>query len=177
VLSGTELDYLRQVSVFAALSDSVLEQIGQCARRQEIAAGAALFEEGEPAKEMVVVLSGKLEVYKRGRNRRLARIAVLGPGDVVGEMSLVDIQPRSAAVRALEPTAMAVLSHGDIGNVYREDPRSYTLLVLNIAREISIRLRRMDQMLANIATEIQEVTSTPLSRAGDDPDEPERAAE
>ena len=159
-----ELAYLKEVSVFAALSDEVLTLIGQCAKRVEIEAGKVLFAEGDLANEMVVVLKGGLEVYKRGRNGLEARIAVLGPGDVVGEMSLVDIQPRSADVRAVEATSVVTVSHADIANVYREDPQSYTLMVLNIAREISIRLRRMDNMLANVTTELSDVTGTRIDR-------------
>ncbi len=165
MLSDNDLAYLKDVSLFAALSDSVVAQIGKHATQREFAAGEVVFEEGTPAKEMIIVIAGKLEVFKTGRNGREARIAMLGPGDVVGEMSLVDIQPRSAAVRVIDPASVVVLSHADIASVYREDPQSYTLLVLNIAREISIRLRRMDQMLANITTEIAEVTGTHVSRA------------
>ncbi len=164
MLSNDELAYLKEVSVFAALSDDVLKLIGKCAKRVEIEAGNVLFAEGDLAKEMVVVLEGCLEVYKRGRNGLEARIAVLGPGDVVGEMSLVDIQPRSAEVRAAEATAFVSVSHVDIAKVYREDPESYTLMVLNIAREISIRLRRMDDLLANVTTELCDVTGTRLDR-------------
>jgi CRP-like cAMP-binding protein len=158
------LAYLKGVSLFAALSDGVVAKIGEVAHRHEIEGGVMLFRENEPAKDMVIVLSGSLEVFKVGRNGGEARIAVLGPGDIVGEMSLVDIQPRSAAVRAIEFSSYAALSHADIAAVYREDPQSYTLLLLNIAREISLRLRRMDSMLANITTEIVEVTDTQLDR-------------
>lgn len=163
-MSNDDLAYLNKVSVFAGLSDEVMKLIGKCSNRVEIEAGKVLFAEGDLAKEMVVVLEGRLEVYKRGRNGLEARIAVLGPGDVVGEMSLVDIQPRSADVRAAEATSFVTVSHADIANVYREDPQSYTLMVLNIAREISIRLRRMDDMLANVTTELSDVTGTHLRR-------------
>ncbi|RMH43968.1 MAG: cyclic nucleotide-binding domain-containing protein [Deltaproteobacteria bacterium] len=166
MLGPEEVAFLKKVSVFAALRDEVLASFGHVAQRCEVAAGEVVFAEGEPAKEMIVVLSGRLEVVKRSRSGAEARIAVLGPGDVVGEMSLVDIQPRSAAVRATEPAVVASFRHADIANVYREDPQSYTLLVLNIAREISIRLRRMDAMLANILAEIDEVTGQHRPRAG-----------
>jgi len=168
VLGHDDLDYLRKLSVFAALRDDVVATIGEHARRTDCAAGEVVFEEGTPAKEMVIVLDGKLEIVKQGRNGQEARIAVIGSGDVVGEMSLVDIQPRSAEVRAVTASSLVVLSHADIANVYRQHPASYALLVLNIAREISIRLRRMDSMLANLITEIDEVTGTRIRRVFDD---------
>jgi CRP-like cAMP-binding protein len=166
VLSPTDVEFLRQVSVFAALPDDALRGLAVHARRQELAPGGVLFEEGQLAKEMVVVLDGQLEVVKRGRCGRDARLAVVGRGDIVGEMSIIDIQPRSAAVRAVTATSVAVIGHVDFANVYRDDPQSYTLMVMNIAREISLRLRRMDAMLANIMTEIDEVTTTDARGVG-----------
>jgi CRP-like cAMP-binding protein len=116
-----------------------------------------IFNEGEPAKEMVVVLRGELEVRKRGKEGGDARIATLRPGDVAGEMSLIDIQPRSAGVRALGPAALVVLTHADLATLYREDSKAYTIFVMNIAREISRRLRRVDELLANLLLEVQDV--------------------
>jgi CRP/FNR family transcriptional regulator, cyclic AMP receptor protein len=75
----------------------------------------------------------------------------------VGEMSLIDIQPRSATVRAVAPSVLLRLEHSEIGKLYRSHPEVYTLLVLNIAREISRRLRRADQVLANMGVVVQEM--------------------
>ena len=164
MLQKPDVDFLKQVSLFAALSDQVMVKFCDHARRSEIRAGDVLFEEGKPAKEVVIVVAGSLEVTKRARNGQVVRIATLGPRDVVGEMSLVDIQPRSAGVKALEDSTVVIFSHADIAGIYRDDPQSYTLLVLNIAREISLRLRRMDTMLANITVEIGEVAELAYPR-------------
>lgn len=161
MLDKHDLDFLRGLSVFAGLREEVVDRIGAHARRVDIAENQTLFAEGEPAKEMVFVLRGKLHVVKEAESGDEVCIAVLGPGDVAGEMSLIDIQPRSAGVRAVAPASVVVLSHGDIATVWREDKQSYTLLVLNIAREISLRLRRLDGALANIMGEIRGVTGLP----------------
>ena len=158
MLSESDLEFMSKVPIFAALSPEAMQRIAVLARRMVLDKAGAIFHEGEPAKEMVVVLEGDLEVRKKGRSGAEAVIATLHPGDVAGEMSLIDIQPRSAAVRAVEPTSIMVLSHGDIARVYREDPHAFTLLVLNISREISLRLRRVDAMLANIMLEIRDAT-------------------
>lgn len=159
MLSDNDLTYLRQLSIFAGLRSDILDSVGEHATRLDVDPGKTMYREGEPAKEMLVVLSGRLEVIKRHADGREARIAELGPGDVAGEMSLIDIQPRSADLRATEPTSVAVLTHADIATIYHEDKSSYTLLVLNIAREISIRLRRLDDLLANIMFDIGEATA------------------
>ena len=98
---------LRSVGLFGALSDEVLEYLATHLHVETPAAGDLLFREGEDANAMFVVLSGEIEVLKRSRGGIEARIALLGPGDWVGEMSIVDIQPRSATVRAVAPGRLA----------------------------------------------------------------------
>jgi CRP-like cAMP-binding protein len=170
VLQSSDLDFIRKLSVFAGISREVVDNVGAKAQRMELRAGELLFKEGEPAKEMLLVISGRLEVVKRADLGGEAIIAVLGPGDVVGEMSLIDIQPRSAEVRAVEDSSVVVLSHGDIATIYHEDPKSYTLLVLNIAREISLRLRRLDKLVANVMVEIRDATSARVGAPASDKD-------
>src|SRR5687768_9296450 len=139
------------------MSDAALGCIAEHARRVDLGAGEVLLREGDAAKEMLVVMAGKLEVIKRNGEAE-ACIATLGPGDVAGEMALIDIQPRSAEVRSVGPASVIVLGHADIAAIYREDQKSYTLLVLNIAREISLRLRRLDQLLADLMFDIHDIT-------------------
>jgi hypothetical protein len=61
-------------------------------------------------------------------------------------------------VRSVESASVIVMGNADIAAVYREDQKSYTLLVLNIAREISLRLRRLDQLLADLMFDIHDIT-------------------
>jgi len=157
MLSASDLEFISKVPIFAAMSPEAMQRIGALARRLDLEGPGPIFKEGEPAKEMVVVLAGQLEVRKRARSGAEAVIATLHAGDVAGEMSLIDIQPRSAGVSSVGPAAMAVLSHSDLATLYREDPAAYTILVLNIAREISRRLRRVDVLLADILIDLNDV--------------------
>jgi CRP-like cAMP-binding protein len=165
VLDPHDLDYLRGISVFAGLTEEILARIGGYARCIETEGDQVLLEQGVPAKEMLVVIEGRLAVIRRNAVGAEACLAVLGPGSLAGEMSLIDIQPRSAEVRSMGRAKVAVLSHGDIASIYREDLKSYTLLVLNIAREISLRLRRLDDLLATMMFAIGDATYT----SGDEP--------
>jgi CRP-like cAMP-binding protein len=72
-------------------------------------------------------------------------------------MSLIDIQPRSATARTLSPASLFRLSHADIARLYKAHPQVYTMLVMNIAREISRRLRVADQVLANLGIAAHEM--------------------
>lgn len=165
-ITAADIEFLTKVPIFSALPPATMTRIAALARKVELDGAASIFAEGEPAREMVVVLRGDLEVRKRGRSGEEAVIAHLRPGDVAGEMSLIDIQPRSAGVRSVGPAALIVLSHGDLATLYREDPDSYTILVMNIAREISRRLRRVDMLLADILIDIQGIWTDAVHVAG-----------
>ena len=81
--------------------------------------------------------AGEMEVLKRSKRDVEAWVAVLGPNDWFGEMSILDVMPRSATVRAIAPSRTLRVTAHDLDALYRRDLKSYTLLVLNIAREMS----------------------------------------
>src|SRR3954471_16456673 len=139
-------EFLARIPIFGGLSAEVLDQLVDVATIVHLGAGAQLMGEGEAARCVFVVCEGELEIRKRGTHGSEFRLALLHAGDCVGEMSLIDIQPRSATVRVLSPAVLLRLDHGEIAKLYRSHPEVYTMLVLNIAREISRRLRRADQV-------------------------------
>lgn len=166
MISSEDTAFVAQLPIFAALPAASMVRLAALAQRVDVAEAGVVFGEGEPAKEMVVVLKGELEVLKRARSGAHARIAVLRQGDVAGEMAMIDIQPRSARVSALGPASLVVLTHANLATFYREDPESYTVFVLNVAREISRRLRRVDRLLADILVGVEELWAGGVAAAG-----------
>ncbi len=104
------VDELRPLGCFGGLTDASLELLTELASVQLEGPGTELFREGEAGREMFVLLAGELEVLRRSRHGTPARVALLGPGDWFGEMSLIDVQPRSATVRTLAPSRVLVVS-------------------------------------------------------------------
>jgi CRP/FNR family cyclic AMP-dependent transcriptional regulator len=153
-------ELLARIPIFGGLSPQVLDRMIDAATVERIPAGVELMAEGELARSVFVVCEGELEIRKRGSHGTEVRVAVLRPGDCVGEMSLIDIQPRSATVRSLTPACLVRLDHAEIARLYKAHPEVYTLLVLNIAREISRRLRRADQVLADLSVVVEEMWSS-----------------
>jgi len=147
---------LREVGLFGALSDEFLAHLAGMLKVKALVAGDTVFREGEPAREMYVVLDGEIEVLKKSRRGRETRVAILGPNDCFGEMSIIDMQPRSATTRTLGPARLLAISTEDMDAIYRFDLKSYSLLVLNIARDLSRRLRVTDGLLADFATTVME---------------------
>jgi len=146
---------LREIGLFGALSDEVLEHMAGTLQSRRVATGDTVFREGDgAAREMYVVLEGEMEVSKRSRRGRDTRVAILGPGDWFGEMSVIDLQSRSATVRALAPSRLVRFTAEDMDALYRYDLKSYALIVLNIARDLSRRLRVTDGLLAEFTASV-----------------------
>lgn len=142
------------IGLFAALPETTLGHLATTLRVRVLAPGDVVFREGDRGSAMYVVIGGEFEVVKRSKRGVDARVALLGGGDWFGEMSILDVQPRSATVRALACSRLVVITAADLDGLYRRDTRSYALLVLNIARELSRRLRVTDGILAELATNL-----------------------
>ncbi len=149
----TVIEFIQRIPIFGGLEEEELAKVAGYLRRRVYSAGEIIVREGEQAKELFIVHRGQVEIYKeRGRESTEARIALLGEGECFGEMSLIDIMPRSASVRALSDTEAMSLSYVDFHALCVWRIETYTLLVMNIAREISRRLRLADSILAEVDT-------------------------
>lgn len=147
-------DRLREIGLFGGLGDEVLKELASSLDLIELEPGAVVFREGDSGREMYVLLDGEMEVLKHSKRKHEARVAVLGPGDWFGEMSILDVMPRSATVRAVAPSRLLRITAHDLDGLYRRDLRSYSLLVLNVAREMSRRLRVCDNLLAELVANV-----------------------
>ncbi len=149
---AVELEELRDIGLFGGLADDVLAALVAELQVLDLAPGDVVFRENERGREMFVLLGGEMEVVKQSRRDVRSRVAILGPGDWFGEMSILDVMPRSATVRAIAYSRVLRLGASDLDGLYRRDAKSYALVVLNVAREMSRRLRVADALLADMAT-------------------------
>jgi len=142
---------LREIGIFGGMSGTTLERLCAALPVLQSQPGDRIVEEGEAARALYVILSGEVEILKRSTQGTDVRVALLGGGDWFGEMSLLDIQPRSASVVCVAPAALLRITNRDVDELlYRADLKGYTLLVMNIARELSRRLRVADGILVDL---------------------------
>lgn len=143
--------FLRTVPIFGGLEDAELARLWSYTEVHAHAAGDVILREGELAKEMFVLLEGSVEIFSTDPTTGAEQpLRTLNKGDCFGEMALIDIQPRSASVRTLTPVRLMVIGFDDLIRVYQFNMQTYTIIVLNIAREISRRLRRANEQLARV---------------------------
>jgi len=145
---------LKSIALFGALSQSTLEALAVDLYECALVPGDFAFREGEPGDELFVVLSGELEVLKRSQSGEPARVALLGPGDWFGEMSVIDVQPRSASVRSLAESNLLAVTLPALESLYQRDIHAYSTVLMSLAREMSRRLRVADGLLAGLVADI-----------------------
>lgn len=137
------LEQLANNSLFGGLSESCCQTLLDRLERREFAAATTVFSEGDIARELYIVESGRLEVLKPSVATDVVMFEI-GCSEFFGDLSFIDMQPRSMTVRAAVPCVLWRMDYGALRDIYQADIRSYTLLIMNIAREISRRLRRSD---------------------------------
>jgi CRP-like cAMP-binding protein len=157
-------DELGSIGLFGGLSSDTLEFLSTRLEQRQVPAGEVVFREGDAGRELYLLLSGEIEVLKHSdRHGTDARVAVLGPNDWFGEMSVLSVQHRSATTRALSPCILLKVSAHTIDELYRHDIKAYALFVLNIARELSRRLRVADGILADLVVSVVHRRGSPAS--------------
>lgn len=117
--------------------------------RRTFANGEQLMRQGEEAATLYLILSGEVTVVREHAALSMPVVlASLGPGEVVGEMGLLDGDRRSATVTAAEDTVTAEVGADDVARIVAEHPQIYGALVKVLAR----RLRKTDELTAEIAS-------------------------
>jgi CRP/FNR family transcriptional regulator, cyclic AMP receptor protein len=142
--------FLLATPFFGGVSDAGLDLLVSMLVERHFDAGATIVAEGEPGRSMYVVHAGKLVVSKLSDSGRAIRIAALEPGDFFGEMTLIEMQNRSATVVAESPTVLYELTAQKLYTCYKADIHAYVIVLQNINRELCRRLRRADHRIAEL---------------------------
>ena len=143
---------LKAFFVATPFSDASLDLLVSMLVERRFDVGDTVVAEGEPGRSMFVVHSGELVVSKLGPSGRAIRMAGLGPGDFFGEMTLIEMQNRSATVVAESPTVLYELTAQKLYKYYKSDVYGYVIVMQNINRELCRRLRRADNRFTELET-------------------------
>ena len=134
------------VPVFGALAPATIDFLRARAATVTVAAGELFFSQGDLGDCLFVLEEGRVAI-ERSRDGFSACLAELRSGDCFGEMALVAIMPRSASARALEDCRALRLPNRALLDLSHEDLEQFTLLQMNLGREIARRLRIADDLL------------------------------
>ena len=128
-------EFLKRVSWFQDLDNKSLEAISNAAVEQTYQPGQLIMRQGDTGVGAFIIRNGKVEIIQE-RDGKEQRIATLGPGDVVGEMALLDEFPRSASVRAIEPTTALGIQRWHFKGILESHPQLALALLPILTRRI-----------------------------------------
>ena len=143
--------FLESIPIFAGLNAGALSEIANAVEETAFRAGDIIVREGEPGNRMFIVYSGRLEVIKNLAQAHETLLAVLRSKDFLGEMSIIECVARSASVRAIEDSCLFSLKGTDLYRLFQRHPDQYAIVILNIARDLSRRLRAIDEKFLAIS--------------------------
>ncbi|QXC59922.1 cyclic nucleotide-binding domain-containing protein [Aquihabitans sp. G128] len=132
------LESLGEIPLFSALSKRDLQRIAKASNEINRDAGTVLVDQGDAGREAFVIIDGTATVKRNNR-----KVGTLGPGDAIGELSLLDHGPRTATVTADTPMTLLVLSAREFSGVIEEVPGLAHKLMIELAK----RVRELDRQI------------------------------
>ncbi len=145
--------FLCKHSMFGGLTDAELMIIHDYLDENTYAKGTHILKQGEPNNSVYFIVEGEVSIQKHPQEKEDQErvITTLHAGDSFGEMELIDIQPCAASVVCLTETRIISLSNKDLHKLSTTHLKTYTMLILNLARDISRRLRSTDNLLSLVS--------------------------
>ena len=142
--ANANIELLRRVPLFSELSEGELTGIAAVAIPRSYPKGVRVFHEGDQSDACYIVRSGDLRVTREHPDGRAIALATLGPGDIFGELAMLDGEARSASVEALSECDLLALPAGDVRRLLASTPETTVKLVVALVR----RLREANERIS-----------------------------
>jgi signal transduction histidine kinase len=143
-------DFLRRLPLFAGLNDQDMQRLLDMAEPVTLQAGELLMEEGTPGDSAYIILEGEFEILKRSGQQDVV-IALRGPGEVIGEISLLDQSPRTASVRAVRQSHLLRIGQEALQQLLASSPsatRAVLRTIIERLRNTELAVRQNEKMAA-----------------------------
>jgi CRP-like cAMP-binding protein len=146
-------------SLFGGLSDPQLDVVRPYIKEHLFKKGSYILTQGAFNSTVYFIVKGSVSIVKHAlsHDEDSRKIVSLSEGDAFGEMELIDVQPCAASAIALEETSLVSLDNKDFYLLSKTNLPIYTMMMLNLARDISRRLRRTDELLAMASLKSKDV--------------------
>lgn len=141
-----DIEVLRRAPLFASLDDEAFVALTEDISEVDLSRGATLFYEGDPGDQLYFIVSGKIKLGRTASDGRENLVAIMGPGEIFGEMALFDPSPRSTSATAVSETRLAGVKHDSLRKAMEKSPQISAQVLQALAR----RLRRTNENLADL---------------------------
>ena len=134
---------LQKYSLFGGLEEEQIESILPLMKSESFNSDEFIIIEGKPNDKIYFIIEGQISVTKK--NVFLARFS---EGEAFGEIEVLDVMPAVASIKSLSPVKLLSISNKTLREIYKIDIKIFSLLIMNLARDLSRRMRKMDEKLA-----------------------------
>jgi CRP/FNR family cyclic AMP-dependent transcriptional regulator len=138
---------LKTVPLFASCPEEQLRMLTTVVTRKSAPRSTTIMAGGDPTDSLYIVLSGRLKVMMSDSEGKEVILAILGPGEIFGEMGLIDDEPRSATVISIEPCELLSISKRDFKKCLQENFE----MTMAVMRGLVKRLREADRKIGSLA--------------------------
>ncbi|MDI6869957.1 MAG: Crp/Fnr family transcriptional regulator [Bacillota bacterium] len=146
VRPAERVERLREVSLFRELNPTELGDLALAATERLYPRDATLFEAGDPAEAVHVILTGAVKVFQRSADGREKTLAILGPGDCLGEVALLDGGDRSASAQTMAETRLLSLPRAAFLRALKRQPVMAEKLLALLAKRLRVANYQVEQL-------------------------------
>lgn len=155
---------LKNVTMFSQLSPEALAEVTAALKPRELSAGEILFNQGDPGNELIIVKEGSVAIFVpvEGAPGGGQAIRIFQPGELLGEMALIDRKPRSASARAEQPSKILTLKESDFQRLLSQHPE----MALSVMSGLNDRIRYTTDFLGEVRTWVRRVAEGNYQTSG-----------
>ena len=135
---------LLKYCLFGGLEEEQVEKILPLMQQEKYDPEKTIIPEGKPNDRVYFLIKGQVAVVKKE-----VELSRLGEGEVFGEMEVLDIMPAVASVKSLSSVTVMYISNRALREIYKTDVKIFSFIVMNLARNLSRRLRKMDELITS----------------------------
>jgi CRP-like cAMP-binding protein len=134
-------NFLKTYALFSNPSQAHLRALAECFKRERFPAGQLIFREGDPGDRLFLIADGQVRITQRLQTSTEEALAVMGPGDYFGDMSLIDAHPRSADALVGEDCVLWSIDRKHFLDMLRRDAELTVSVMFQFVRTLCARLR------------------------------------
>jgi CRP/FNR family cyclic AMP-dependent transcriptional regulator len=157
-MEKARLELLQRMPIFGGIREDTLESLLRLSAIIGVRGGEYFFRETDAGDSLFVLETGKVAVMKSWKGQEHV-LRELGKGDCFGEMAVMDLFSRSASVLALENCTAIQISVANLFQIYEKDIEQFTMIQMNMGREVSRRLRNADEQIFRTEVESKGVVN------------------
>jgi CRP/FNR family transcriptional regulator, cyclic AMP receptor protein len=169
--ASSAVELLRSVPLFADLEEGELERFSHVAVPRSFPAGTRVFHEGDSSDACYIVSDGSFRVTREHSDGRAITLATLGPGEIFGELAMLDGDRRSASAESITDGTLLALPANDVRNLLARNPEIALKLVAGLVRRLrAANMRLSRQSFQTVPSRVAGILAQ-LSREGQDGDD------